>query len=380
MSRPGAGPVTVAHHGTIPASLRERRRAIAVVGVVTDPDLPIEVGSDVARELTTWLGERTGDEWNVETRSDPVAADTTDSATVFDELDAYRDAHGWDYAVCVTDLPLLLRDRAMLAESARDRGLAIVSLPALGVPATRRLRNLLQTLFRELLADDDPELTRSRRATARRLTVDEAGEDVRYAVNRVSGWLRLVIGMVVANRPWRLIFGLSSALAAALATSAFGLSSSTIWQIADMLEPYRRAIAAVISVLVLVVWLIAAHRLWERPKNRQRGYRRLAPIYNLTMVLTLLTGVLLLYGCLFVVNMGVATLLVPSELVSSTLGKPASVGTYLSLAWGFTTLGVLAGAVGSSLESDEVVRQVAYGYREQQRRREREDSSQEESE
>ena len=187
------------------------------------------------------------------------------------------------------------------------------------------------------------------------------------AANRLSGWWRLLSGMVRVNRPWQLIFGMSSALAAALATSAFGLSSSTIWQIADVLGGWRQGLAAVFSVALLVFWLIAAHGLWERSARLAHASRRLASLYNSSTVLTLALGVACLYGGLFVINWGVAAFLVPSSVLSSTLAHATSWGTYLNLAWGFTTMGTIAGALGSSLESDRAVRQAAYGYREQQR-------------
>jgi len=81
-------------------------------------------------------------------------------------------------------------------------------------------------------------------------------------------------------------------------------------------------------------------------------------------------GVGIMYGGLFAVNLGVATFLVTPGLLETELSHPATWTTYLSLAWGFTTMGVVAGALGSSLESDQAVRQAAYGYREEQRRAE----------
>jgi hypothetical protein len=41
--------------------------------------------------------------------------------------------------------------------------------------------------------------------------------------------------MVRANRPWRLVTDLSTALAAALATAAFCLVTYTIWQLGDLM-------------------------------------------------------------------------------------------------------------------------------------------------
>lgn len=85
---------------------------------------------------------------------------------------------------------------------------------------------------------------------------------MRFVASTIRGRLRLVAGMVRANRPWRLMLGLSSALAAALATSAFGLTQNTIWQLADALDLWRLALAALGSIASPVVWLIADHELW----------------------------------------------------------------------------------------------------------------------
>lgn len=352
---------------------------VVVIGVVTDPDLPVDVGSLIANELTEWLGDRTGEDWQVAVVSDPIAAGAAETSALLETLDEYRQREGWRYAICVTDLPLLLQSRPLLAECSRERGLALVSMPALGFRHTKPLRQISTVLIRELLQEsqDTHSATTSSPAVAR-ADVDDAGSEVRYPLGRILGWPRLVWGMVLSNRPWRVIFGLSSALAAALATSAFGLSSTTIWEIGYLLSPISRVLAGILSVGVLAGWLVLGHGLWERAKSREGGFRKLAPIYNVTTVLTVLTGVLMLYVVLFAVNFGLAEFLVPGEMLVSTLGTEPDVTVYLTLAWGFTSMGMLAGAVGSGLESDETVRQVAYGYRERQRRRERDEEKERE--
>ena len=57
-------------------------------------------------------------------------------------------------------------------------------------------------------------------------------ETVRFVTAAGQGNLRLLMGMVRANRPWRLIAGLSRALVGALGAGAFGLTSPAMWQIA----------------------------------------------------------------------------------------------------------------------------------------------------
>lgn len=353
-------------------------RGARVLGLVTDPDMSTQVGARLANGLTDWLGERTGADWTVEVVSDPVTAGEADSARILGSVQEYLTARSWTLAICVTDLPLLLPHQALVADASTQRRVGVVSLPALGALRTYgRTRDMLRSLLESLLAAEHgvtPGGPGPIRGLLDRLSSVHSSNppgddvDVRFTDSRFRGWLRLVSGMVRANRPTTLIFGLSSALTAAVATSAFGLSSTTIWQIGDQLPVLRQVIASVGAVGLLVGWLIGAHGLWERVRHYTRGHRRLVPLYNTSTVLTLTIGVGALYVGLFLVNVGIAWFLVSPPLLGQTLGHSAGWPTYLSLAWGCTTMGIVAGALGSGLESERAVRQAAYGYREQQRR------------
>jgi hypothetical protein len=61
------------------------------------------------------------------------------------------------------------------------------------------------------------------------------------------------------NRPWRLVLGLPGALAAAVATAAFGLVSSPVWQISAAMGTERPWIATAVSLLTVIGWLILNH-------------------------------------------------------------------------------------------------------------------------
>jgi len=273
-------------------------RGDRVLGLVCDPDMPTQVGTSLARTLSDWLGQRTGAEWTVEVVSDPVAAAQTDTNAILSTVAQYRGERSWDLAMCLTDLPLLLPGRALLADGSTERGVTVVSLPALGgVQPTRRMRQMVTQLLDELLdTEDSPRVPgyehrlsswlTDRLGPIRRTRPPGDGVDVRYTAAQWRGWLRLLSGMVRTNQPWRLIFGLSSALAAALATSAFGLSSTTIWMIGDRLGPARQVPAAFLSVALLVGWLVAAHGLWERRHPSGSSSRALALLYNCSTVLT----------------------------------------------------------------------------------------------
>lgn len=348
------------------------------LGLVCDPDMPERVARHLAEELPEMLGET--HTWRVEVDVDPVTAGRRNTRDILRSTRERMNQHDWDYAICVTDLPVRANRKPVVADANIDERVAVISLPTLGgTQPYRRSRQVVLQLMDELNCDDDG--GENRHGLDSKLTElvapihrerrDQDGEvDVRYSATQTRGRMRLLSGMVRTNQPWRLVFGLRSALAAALATSAFGLSSSTIWQIGDLLGVPRQVIAALASVAVLVLWLIAAHGLWEKRHRDSERDREQVLLYNTSTVLTLTIGVGLMYAGLFVVNLLVALFLVPTGLLTSTLGH-AEFSVYLSLAWGFTTMGMVAGALGSSLESDQAVRQAAYGYREEQRRGER---------
>jgi hypothetical protein len=83
----------------------------------------------------------------------------------------------------------------------------------------------------------------------------------------VNGHLGLLGGMVRANRPWRTILELSRALVVALSTAAFALITSTIWQLGDALGALRLSALSVLTLAAMVVWLIVVQDLWERPSG-----------------------------------------------------------------------------------------------------------------
>ncbi|SFE11875.1 hypothetical protein SAMN04487819_10824 [Actinopolyspora alba] len=348
---------------------------MASLGLVSDPDFPSHVADSLAESLPRYLTERLDEaEWSIELVSDPVAAGRSSGKEILDATERQRRLHGWDYAVGVTDLPLRQEKRPVLADIGQEHErVGVISLPALGgFQPQRRARQLLASVLAELTGNDDrtdnglysppTEVL----APIRRERASSDSIAVRYRSTRRRGRARLLSGMVRSNTPWRLVLGMSGALAAALATSVFGLTSSTVWQIADMLGPFRRGLLVVLAVALMATWLIVTHKLWEKPRYTADREQRM--LYNSSTALTIVTGVGCLYVVLFAANLAGSLFLIDPELLSSSLGGSIGIGNYLGLALAATSMGVAAGALGSGLEDDATVRRAAYGYREAQRR------------
>ncbi len=171
--------------------------------------------------------------------------------------------------------------------------------------------------------------------------------------------------MVRANRPWLLFSGLSRSLAGVFGTAALVLLDNVGWQLGVSLGPGRLGGIAVLSSLALTTWLIVDHELWERPSDVRA--KQLARLYNITTSVTLMLGIVCLYLGLFIVLTIISVIVLPPQVLQTTLGHAPTWAGRLGIVWFATSAAMIGGALGSGLEHDDVVRQAAYG--ERQRRR-----------
>ena len=362
------------------------------LGLIPAPDIPEKVARELAFELPDLLGSRVdgGVSWEVPVVVDSLTGTDLEAPEILDECGERRRSEGWDLAICLTDLPVYRAGTLVAADVSAKRGVAGVSLPALGAvrlhPKARKLTlQLAGELYertKEHGADDSP--TQRSQATEpvgsfRR--IDPPDEDMkamdvdaRFAAPGALGHLRLWSGMVLANRPWKMLPAFKGAIAAAFATGAYALVITTLWLLADSVGWARLLLLMVTALVAMVGWIIVAHHLWERPAQRER--RKWASLYNGVTVLTISTAVLSAYAILFALIFVAAWVFVPGAYFQSILKHPVGLGEYLSLSWLATSLATVAGAIGASLEHEETVRAASYGYR--QRRRQGDDPEEDE--
>jgi hypothetical protein len=257
---------------------------------------------------------------------------------------------------------------------------AIVSLPALGLKQSSR--HLVQTIADAVgifVGDDTDSAGSSRRSHAGRIQrrwvertsdVDSADAlaDAALLLRVVTGNVRLLIGMVRANHPWRLVTTLSRTLVGAVGVGAFAIVTSDIWRIAAQVSAVKLALACLATVSVSVGTLVAVHGLWERALDR--SLRPQAMMFNLVTLITVGFGILVLYTALCLLGLAAAWLLITPSLLSKQIGHASGFGDYLRLALLAAALATIGGALGAALESDAAVREAAYGYRPQDRRSE----------
>ncbi len=206
-------------------------------------------------------------------------------------------------------------------------------------------------------------------APIRRSRTDDEAVDLRYVVTGPRGHLRLLLGMARANQPWRLVPGLSKALATALATGAIATVNATVWSLAGSLSSPRLAIATVGSIALMIGWLIVDAGLWHRTADASPEARQRDALYNASTVVTLGLGVLVCYVGLVAVNLLWALFILNDRVYTSVTRTPLDGGQYWTLAWFVASVATVGGALGSSLESDEAIRAAAYSKREQERLR-----------
>jgi hypothetical protein len=193
-------------------------------------------------------------------------------------------------------------------------------------------------------------------------------DDQRVPLPRRGGRWRLLLGMVLANRPWLLLPGLKSALVAALATGAVATINSTVWLLAGSLSPWRLVVATVVSIALVVGWIVVDGELWDRPDDDSAEARERSRLYNLSTLMTLTTGVLLAYLALYVVNLAWASFVLDPAVMGGYLDDARSYADLVVLAWFVASAATVGGGLGTGLESDESIRAAAYSKREEDRR------------
>lgn len=322
-----------------------------LIGIVTDPGFSASIGSHIAETIRTEVAPDTT--VSLRTEQLPPTADGQPS------LGSWRKNLGaeFDLMLAVTELPHHEGPKPIMAQI--SDGIVAIFVPALGVT---RARSRAVAIARSVIDPRDEKVHVPRGSHWTNMDGD------RFLMDRdMLGRSRLFVGMIRANRPWRLVPTLSGALAAASAASAFGVFYSSIWRMAADMTLWRLTMVTVVALVAMAVWLIVPNGLWEGQDFRYGRSERW--LYNSTTLGTVIAGALCMYVVLMVAVLAVAAAVISPSFLAQEIGAESSVAVYLKLCWLTASLGTVAGAVGSSAADSEEIKRATYGRRELERRR-----------
>lgn len=316
---------------------------------MADPASP----TDVARRMTDLVpvdgADRDG--WDIELLSEPFTLGSEDVDIALARLRARANLHEWDLVVGVTELPLRDDDgHYLLAAIDPQRHCAVLSLPALG---GFRVRARARHAVRGLVSG---------------MAEPAATDEQRLPLPGLSGRGRVLLGMVLANRPWLLAAGLKSALVAALATGAVATIEPTVWLLAGSLSGWRLGVATLASIAIVIAWIVIDGQLWDHPDGDSAQARERSRLYNTSTLMTLTIGVVICYVALYLVNLAWALFVLDPAVMGDSLGISLAYGDLFVLTWFVASVATLGGALGTGLESDEAIRAATYSKREEDRR------------
>ena len=221
----------------------------------------------------------------------------------------------------------------------------LLFLPSLGIRTTsKKIRHYLYTLL-----DDNKEK-----------------KEILYS-RRGKGYVNLLVGMVLQNELWQGLSNFKTIISVAFATGTYISIFSMPWELSVVYSPWRLVLFMFLSIIGMVTWLIYAHDLWEKISLYTENKYRV--IYNFTTLITISILTLLSYiviACLLVISI---LLFVPLGLFNvMTSGESSSdFINYVNLIWFTTSLALVAGALGSTVQNEERIKFIAYSYRQRYR-------------
>lgn len=370
------------------------------IGLITAPGYPHEIGARLQRELPSLLAYYVKEkmDWKIDYIEDALLGGNATSKEILKATKKKREEKNWDYAICLTDIPLFQEDRLIIAEANEKENMALISLPSFGsTQMVRRLRESILQLVNEMYygsSDEDRERSalrmKSKRSKHKGINTSDSRNlmtsrffgwlsplkretphekemiDVRFTVaRRGSISVRLLAGMVRANRPWALFPAFIKILMIAFSTGAYALVFPTLWLLSEHYTASRMILLTFFSILAMTSWIILIHRLWERKRDQESNYIR--RLYNATTFFTLVITVCIYYVILFSLFLFGVFLFIPADLLVSQLSGEVGWENYFYIAWIAASVSIVIGALGSALENEDAVLNATYGYRQRQR-------------
>lgn len=127
-----------------------------VVGLLADPGLPTDLARQVADELPRQLASEPDmpARWDVRTKTKALSLNANGEMPVIQIGEQQSRDENWDFTILLTELPRRAGTKPIVSDYSLSRGVALVSVPALGAFGLRRqARKVLVHLLADHLID-----------------------------------------------------------------------------------------------------------------------------------------------------------------------------------------------------------------------------------
>ncbi|CAM3345725.1 5,10-methylene-tetrahydrofolate dehydrogenase [Nosocomiicoccus ampullae] len=319
--------------------MKKQEVNIIKLGIVTTPNEQTQLLLDDLADLENKLSNKLNKNVKIDYKIDPVIGTSEDIENGRPKLEKIRKENNWDYLINITDLPYIEKGKT-LKYLLKDNIMTIF-IPALGF---FNLKNKQLSMLEDFLKND-----------------------ILNKENPTTNRLKLIIGMTLLNKPWKGVGNFKTIISLAFATGTYISIFSMPWELSVVYSKTRLTILSLLAIIGMIIWLIYAHKLWEK-KSRvtDEKYRS---IYNLTTFFTLLITTVIIYSINVILLTVSISLFVPIELFfeSTSANKDSIISYSLRLVWFVASLTILAGAFGSTVEDENKIRFITYSYRQNYR-------------
>src|SRR5690625_1067252 len=369
----------------------------ATIGIIAAPNLPADIAEDLKNEVADHLVDYIDDkvDWNIDSLIDPLIGVAENTNQILDKVVKIKKKYNWNYAICLTDLPLYTGKHLVVADASIENSVAQISIPVFGfMPMRKRIKKVFIQMMGELYYRYSPQdefatkvvhrkpflksdkysrwkkLIPPALSLTKRKDISEEDEHlgVRYFIrSRFIGRIRVLSGMAFANRPWSALFSFNKLITLSFATGTYMSIFPTPWQLSISYSIERFIAVMVLAILGTIIWVIFSHDLWEKPT--EKGKKRWRVLYNWTTFMTLAVIIVSNYIMLYIIFLAAIAIFVPPSLFEAWTGlqdNPTPI-YYFSLVWLITSFGTLAGAIGTGKEDQGKIRDITYSYRQKQR-------------
>lgn len=354
------------------------------VGIVASPGTAEYHAKRSINKIKSKLNERIKDDndWEFEIQVDLMTGTAEDMHESLDKVTEFKENNDWDFVICLTDLPSISGRRVVVSDFNNDEQIAMLSLPSLGwIDLKRKLISSITAMIEQLYYDQSKSKVNVHPLVhVKAVQPSESDRPKQRYINSlfILSWIQVVFGLTRANEPWKTILNFKKIISVAFATGTYISIFSMPWELSVIYSPLRFVLLMFIAIVGMAGWLLYAHQLFERKTTKsQRVYRY---TYNATTMLTLVIITLINYVILYVLLAISISLFVPPNVFNSwTSATPDhTFVNYLRLLWFVSSLGLLAGAMGSTVENEEKIRQITYSYRQYHRYKQYEKERQQE--